>query len=230
MRALRSICVSLILHLHLAKVGRGFMMALWDTSTPKIDPNYHSRSLRAMTMSSTDRSVRQPKKTIAYEAALKDRGAPAVILVRPYLDENVGSCARAMLNFGLTDLRIIDPFCDHLTPMARARASGADNVLEGARVFRGLDEAVADLSEVIGTSARQRDMTITIVSPEEAARLAVGTLANFARGGARAGYMFGSERNGLTNEDLVYADRILQIPTNPAFSSLNLGQAVQICG
>lgn len=206
------------------------MMPLWDTSTPKIDPNYHSRSFRTMIMSSTDRSVRQPKKTIAYEAALKDRGAPAVILVRPYLDENVGSCARAMLNFGLTDLRIIDPFCDHLTPMARARASGADNVLEGARVFRGLDEAVADLSEVIGTSARQRDMTVTIVSPEEAARLAVGTLANFAQGGARAGYMFGSERNGLTNEDLVYADRILQIPTNPAFSSLNLGQAVQICG
>lgn len=181
-------------------------------------------------MSSTDRSVRQPRKTIAFEAALRDKGAPAVILVRPYLDENVGSCARAMLNFGLTDLRIIDPFCDHLTPMARARASGADNILEAARLFPDVGSAVADLSEVIGTSARQRDMTVKIVTPEEAARLAVGSLEAFAQGGARAGYMFGSERNGLMNEDLVYATRLLQIPTNPAFSSLNLGQAVQICG
>jgi len=137
---------------------------------------------RLTTMSSTDRSVRQPKKTIAFEAALKDKGAPAVILVRPYLDENVGACARAMLNFGLTDLRIIDPFCDHLTPMARARASGADNILEAARLFPDVGAAVADLSEVIGTSARQRDMTVKIVTPEEAARLAVGSLESFAQG------------------------------------------------
>jgi len=133
-------------------------------------------------MSSADRSVRQPKKTIAFEAALKDKGAPAVILVRPYLDENIGSCARAMLNFGLTDLRIINPFCDHLTPMARARASGADAILEAARIFPDVGAAVSDLSEVIGTSARQRDMTVTIVTPEEAARLAVGSLESFAQG------------------------------------------------
>lgn len=137
---------------------------------------------RLITMASTDRSVSQPKKTVAFEAALKDKGAPAVILVRPYLDENVGSCARAMLNFGLTDLRIIDPFCDHLAPMARARASGADNILEAARLFPDVGAAVADLSEVIGTSARQRDMTVRIVTPEEAARLAVGSLESFAQG------------------------------------------------
>ncbi len=176
------------------------------------------------------RSEPQPKKTKAFNAAAKDVGAPAVVLVRPYLDENIGSCARAMLNFGLTDLRIINPFCDHLTPMARARASGADDILEQATLYKDVGAAVADLAEVIGTSARQRDMTVKIVSPEEAARLAVGSLEAFAQGGARAGYMFGSERNGLTNDDLVYATKQLQIPTNPAFSSLNLGQAVQICG
>jgi len=87
-----------------------------------------------------------------------------------------------MLNFGLTDLRIVDPFCDHLTPMARARASGADNILEAARLFPDVGAAVADLSEVIGTSARQRDMTVKIVTPEEAARLAVGSLESFAQG------------------------------------------------
>ena len=150
-------------------------------SSPSVRPQLH----RLTTMSSTDRSVRQPKKTIAFEAALKDKGAPAVILVRPYLDENIGSCARAMLNFGLTDLRIIDPFCDHLTPMARARASGADNILEAARLFPDVGAAVADLSEVIGTSARQRDMTVKIVTPEEAARLAVGSLESFAQGEQR---------------------------------------------
>lgn len=151
--------------------------------------------------------TQQPKKVEAYEWAARDVGAPAVILVRPYLDQvssrglpwtdrgtstidchtisflptnpiyppqNIGSCARAMLNFGLTDLRIVKPFCSHLTDPARARSSGADAILENARVFDDLGEAVADLSEVVGTSARQRDMTIRIVSPEQAAGLAVG--------------------------------------------------------
>lgn len=79
-----------------------------------------------------------------------------------------------MLNFGLTDLRIVNPFCDHLTDPARARASGADAILENAKVYQELGEAVADLAEVVGTSARQRDMTIKIISPEQAAGLAVG--------------------------------------------------------
>lgn len=87
--------------------------------------------------------------------------------------QNIGSCARAMLNFGLTDLRIVNPFCDHLTEPARARASGADAILENARVYGDLTDAVADLSEVVGTSARQRDMTIRVVSPEMAAGMAV---------------------------------------------------------
>lgn len=120
------------------------------------------------------RSTQQPKKSEAFEWAARDQGAPAVVLVRPYLDENVGSAVRAMLNFGLTDLRIVNPFCDHLTDAARARASGADAILENARVYAELGEAVADLSEVVGTSARQRDMTIRVVSPEQAAGMAVG--------------------------------------------------------
>lgn len=91
-----------------------------------------------------------PAKTGGYSTALRDGGAPAVILVNPYLDENVGSCARAMLNFGLWDLRIVAPFekCDHLSKMARMRASGADELLENAKVYDDIPSAIADLSGV----------------------------------------------------------------------------------
>jgi tRNA/rRNA methyltransferase len=124
-----------------------------------------------------ERPPLQPKKAEAYVQARRDKGAPAVILVQPFLDENVGSAARAMLNFGLWDLRLVTPECDFLSHMARVRASGADEVLERARVFPDVGSAVADLSGVVATTARQRDMTIEVVTPEEAARRVVGCVA-----------------------------------------------------
>ncbi len=99
-----------------------------------------------------------------------------------------------MLNFGLTDLRIVDPFCDHMTDAARARASGANAILDNARVYATLGEAVADLSEVVGTSARQRDMTIRVVSPEQAAAMAVGCVG--VGFGGRSDVWYGKRRLG----------------------------------
>ena len=147
---------------------------------------------------------------------------PAIILVRPQLGENIGKAARAMLNFGLTDMRLVAPRDGWPNPDAGPSASGADDVLDKAQVFYTVEEAVADCTRVFATTVRERGMAKTVVTPRRAAQEIHGEAAK----GGRSGILFGPERSGLTNDDVVLADTILTVPVNPDFGSLNLAQAV----
>jgi tRNA/rRNA methyltransferase len=151
---------------------------------------------------------------------------PVVILVEPQLAENVGTTARAMANFGLARLRLVDPREDHLGPRPRAAASGADRVLEAAERFDTLERALADCTLVFAATARAHDQAKPVVSAEEAAR----EMAPRVAAGETVAVVFGRERNGLENDEVCLADRILTLPVNPAFASLNLAQAVLVVG
>ena len=145
--------------------------------------------------------------------------APAVILVRPQLGVNIGACARAMLNFGLTDLRLVSPRDGWPNPDAGPAASGADVVLANARVFDSVTDACAGLGLIFATTMRGRELTRRVLTPEAAAR-------EFHQLIGQGGLMYGPERTGLETEDLAVAHAILTIPVNPDFGSLNLAQAV----
>ncbi len=145
--------------------------------------------------------------------------APAVILVRPQLGVNIGACARAMLNFGLTDLRLVSPRDGWPNPDAGPAASGADSVLADARVYDSVADACEGLGLIFATTLRGRDLTRRVVTPEQAA-------GEFHGLGPQGGLLFGPERTGLLTEDLAVAHAILTIPVNPDFGSLNLAQAV----
>jgi tRNA/rRNA methyltransferase len=150
--------------------------------------------------------------------------APVVILVGPQLGENIGAAARAMLNAGLTQMRVVRPRDGWPNAKALAAAAGAEAVLTNARLFDSASEAVEDLTRVYATTARHREMIKPVVTARQAAvelREAVGR-------GERVGLMFGPERAGLTNDDLTLADTLITVPLNPGFSSLNLAQAVLI--
>ena len=151
-----------------------------------------------------------------------DTHQPAIILVEPQLGDNIGATARAMLNCGLGDLRLVAPRDGWPNPDARAMASGADEVLDAARVFPSVDEAVADLHRLYATTARHRDMVKTEVTPRQAAL----EIRQLETEGNRCGILFGRERIGLTNDEVVLAHAVLHVPLNPRFSSLNLAQAV----
>ena len=153
-------------------------------------------------------------------------GGPCVVLVRPWLGENVGAVARAMANFGLDELVLVAPNADHLSEAALARASGAANVLRGARICDTIDEAIADVNTVYATSARVRGFSARFMSAPAAAK----EMASTAQRGQRSALMFGTERDGLSNQDLARVDVLVQIPANPSFSSLNLAQAVNLMG
>jgi tRNA/rRNA methyltransferase len=153
-------------------------------------------------------------------------GGPAIILVQPQLGENIGTAARAMFNCGLTDLRLVAPRDGWPSEKARAAASGADVVIDGARVFATLPEAVADLRRLYATTARDRYMVKRIVTPRQAAAELREEVAN----AVPCGILFGPERMGLLSDDVALADAIINVPLNPAFSSLNLAQAVLIVG
>ena len=144
---------------------------------------------------------------------------PAIVLVRPQLGENIGKAARAMLNFGLTDLRLVAPRDGWPNPAAGPAASGADVVLERARVFDTVADAVADRAHVYATTVRKRGVTKPVVTPEAAAR------AIHAEPGGSA-ILFGPERSGLETDDVALARTIVTVPINPEFGSLNLAQAV----
>lgn len=144
---------------------------------------------------------------------------PVIVLVRPQLGENIGKAARAMLNFGLTELRLVEPRDGWPNPTAGPAASGADAVLEGARVFATTGEAVADCAHVYATTVRKRGVTKPVFSPAEAA------VAIHGQPG-RTAILFGPERSGLETEDVALARAILTVPINPDFGSLNLAQAV----
>ena len=148
--------------------------------------------------------------------------APAIVLVKPQLGENIGSVARAMLNCGLTDLRLVTPRHGWPNPKAYPSASGADEVLDNARVFDTTADAIVDLSLVLGATARLRDMVKPVVAPAAAAV----EVRDLGRRGTATGVLFGAERNGLENDDVVLCQKVIHAPLNPEFSSLNLAMAV----
>jgi tRNA/rRNA methyltransferase len=145
--------------------------------------------------------------------------APAIVLVRPQLGENIGKAARAMLNFGLTDLRLVAPRDGWPNPAAGPAASGADLVLEQAQVFATVAEAVHDIPHVYATTVRKRGLVMPVVTPEEAAREMRGHEE-------RSAILFGAERSGLETDEVAIAGKIVTVPINPEFRSLNLAQAV----
>jgi tRNA/rRNA methyltransferase len=144
---------------------------------------------------------------------------PAIVLVRPQLGENIGKAARAMLNFGLSDLRLVAPRDGWPNPAAGPAASGADVVLERARIFDSVAAAVADCAHVYATTVRKRGVTKPVVTPGQAA-----TTIRAEQGGSAI--LFGPERSGLETDDVALARTILTVPINPEFGSLNLAQAV----
>ncbi|MCB1784252.1 MAG: RNA methyltransferase [Alphaproteobacteria bacterium] len=146
----------------------------------------------------------------------------AVILVHPQMGENIGAAARAMLNFGLTDLRLVAPRDGWPSAQAEAMSSGALEKMPPVQVFDTFPEAIADLHYVLATTARPRDMVKPVLTPSEAAIEG----QKRAQGGQRTGFAFGAERSGLFNEDIAACHSIITVPTNPDFSSLNLGQSV----
>jgi tRNA/rRNA methyltransferase len=151
-------------------------------------------------------------------------GGPLVILVEPQLGENIGAAARAMANFGLSRLRLVRPRDGWPNVQARRSASGADRILDEARLFDTVEEAIADCNFLFAATARQHDQAKPVVGADEAARLAVPRAA----AGETVAFMFGRERNGLENDEVGLADAILTLPINPAFASLNLSHAVAV--
>jgi tRNA/rRNA methyltransferase len=145
---------------------------------------------------------------------------PVIVLVRPQLGQNIGKAARAMLNFGLTEMRLVAPRDGWPNPDAGPAASGADIVLEQARVFDTVAEAIADCSQVFASTVRRRDLVMPVLGPEEMADSIV------AMQQARSAILFGPERSGLETEDVALANAIVTVPINPEFGSLNLAQAV----
>ncbi len=147
---------------------------------------------------------------------------PAVILNAPQLAENIGAVARAMANFGLTDLRLVRPRDGWPQERAWAAASGADWPLNDARVFDRLEDAVCDLKLLYATTARPRELRLPILTPREAA----GALHAASSAGQAVGLLFGGERAGLESDDIALCQAIVTIPIDPKFRSLNLAQAV----
>ncbi len=150
---------------------------------------------------------------------MADLNKPVIVLVRPQLGENIGKAARAMLNFGLTEMRLVAPRDGWPNPSAGPAAAGADIVLEQAKVYATTAEAVADCAHVHATTVRKRGVTKPVIGADDAGRQ-VHTLPG------RHAIIFGPERSGLETEDVALARNILTVPINPEFGSLNLAQAV----
>ena len=149
-------------------------------------------------------------------------GGPVVILVEPQLGENIGMVARAMANFGMSELRLVKPRDGWPSEKARVVAAKADHVIDGVEVFESLGDAVGDLSYLLATTARQRDMLKPVLAPEEA----MNSVKTRMNSGEKAGILFGRERWGLENDEIALANEIVTFPVNPAFASLNIAQAV----
>ena len=152
--------------------------------------------------------------------------APIVILVRPQLAQNIGMVARAMMNCGLSQLRLISPRESHLSQEALSASSGAQVILEEAIVFDTLKEAVSDISCLLATTARVRGMNKPVYDPSKANHVIQKNLLQ----NQKVGLLFGPERTGLENSDIVIANALLTIPLNPVHPSLNLAQAVLLVG
>jgi tRNA/rRNA methyltransferase len=144
---------------------------------------------------------------------------PVIVLVRPQLGQNIGKAARAMLNFGLTELRLVAPRDGWPNPDAGPSASGADVVLKQARVFDTVQQAIADCNHVFASTVRRRDLVMPVLRPEEMAE-------RIATAPERSAILFGAERSGLETDEVALANAIVTVPINPEFGSLNLAQAV----
>ena len=144
---------------------------------------------------------------------------PVIVLVRPQLGQNIGKAARAMLNFGLTELRLVAPRDGWPNPDAGPAASGADLVLERAQLFETTAEAIADCALVYASTVRRRDLVLPVVEPQ-------AMVEGITASPGRSAILFGPERSGLETEDVALASAIVTVPINPAFGSLNLAQAV----
>ncbi len=151
---------------------------------------------------------------------------PVFILVRPQMGENIGAAARAMLNFGLERMRVTGPRDGWPNPKAVAMASGAGRVLDGAGLFDDVPGAIADCDFVFATTARGRELVKEVVTPERAMAMARALGAE----GKKVGVLFGPERAGLENDDIIHANAIVTVPVNPDFPSLNLAQCVLLLG
>ena len=151
-------------------------------------------------------------------------GGPSVILVEPQLGENIGFTARAMMNGGLSDLRIVKPRDGWPNPRAESAASGAGSVIEAARIFETTQDAIADLQRVFAMTARPREMIKPVATPRDAATEMRALIGDEGK----VGILFGPERKGLDNDDVAAADTVIQAPLNPAHSSMNLGHAVMV--
>ncbi len=158
--------------------------------------------------------------------AKRGKNPPAVILVEPQLGENMGTAARAMMNTGLEDLRLVDPKQDWLSEKAIAASSGAERILEKAQSFESVEAAIADREFIYAATARRREM----VKPLMTARAAGADMRARAKDGQKIGIIFGRERDGLTNHEIALANMVVEVPLNPEHSSLNLAQAVLIVG
>ncbi len=152
--------------------------------------------------------------------------APAIILSEPQLGENIGACARAMANFGLSDLRIVAPRDGWPNPKAEAMAANAAHLIAAARVYASVGEAIGGLHMIYATTGRDRSMAKAILTPAEAA----ARLREASARGLMTGLLFGNERAGLSNDEVALADGVVTIPTEPGFASINLGQAVLLLG
>ncbi|HET7889041.1 MAG TPA: TrmJ/YjtD family RNA methyltransferase [Bradyrhizobium sp.] len=155
-----------------------------------------------------------------------DLAGPVVILVEPQLGENIGMAARAMGNFALDRLRIVNPRDGWPNVAAQRAAAGADHIINGVELFDTVEAAVADCTLLFATTARAHDQAKPVVGPEAAASEMVGQIKT----GGTVGILFGRERWGLTNEEVGLANRIMTFPVNPGFASLNLAQAVLLVG
>jgi len=178
-------------------------------------------AISALARKSFDTGLRQAQPLLRTDGDAR-QPAPVIVLVRPQLGENIGKAARAMLNFGLTEMRLVSPRDGWPNPDAGPAAAGADVVLDGAQVFETLADAVADCAHVYATTVRKRGVTKPVVTPEEAAREVHGA-------SGRSAFVFGPERSGLETDDVALARKILTVPINPEFGSLNLAQAVILC-
>lgn len=156
----------------------------------------------------------------------KPPAAPAIILVEPQLGENIGAAARAMANFGLGELRLVNPRDGWPNAAARANAANASIIVDEAKVFHSFESAIADLHYLCATTARPRDMRKAVLTPESAAR----EIRLRSNTGQNCGVVFGRERSGLDNAQIALADAIVMAPVNPVFASLNLAQAVLLIG
>jgi tRNA/rRNA methyltransferase len=173
------------------------------------------RLLRASTIAHPEEGL----STRSVSKARLEGPGPIIVLVRPQLGQNIGKAARAMLNFGLREMRLVSPRDGWPNPDAGPSASGADVVLEQALLFDTVEAAIADCSRVFASTVRRRDLVMPVLTPEAMASRIAGSAE-------RSAILFGAERSGLETHEVALADAIVTVPINPEFGSLNLAQAV----